>query len=68
MDNPFFFKLHFFLPNVQHSFWKLFYNPIEHIWLKNAFELKGYAFWKCGFKKSCSYLHDKGHECKIKII
>jgi hypothetical protein len=35
------------------NWWKLFKNPFEHIWFKNAFDLENYGFWKCGFNKSC---------------
>ncbi len=34
-----------------------FYNPFEHICLKNVFDLKNYGFWKCDFNKSCSYIY-----------
>jgi hypothetical protein len=34
-----------------------FYNPFEHISLKNAFDCENYGFWKCGFNKSCSYIY-----------
>jgi hypothetical protein len=45
-----------------------FYNRLEHIWFKCAFDLENYGFWKCGLNKSCSYLCDKGHECIIYMI
>jgi len=47
------------------NWWIFFKKSFEHVWFKNAFDLRYYGFWKCGFNKTCSYLCDGGHECRI---
>ncbi len=69
VDNPYFFQTSFFLPNVQHSLWKLKMiitlmnrkaKGLELMFGTNVFDPKNYEFWKCGLNKKIVHIYVMG--------